>query len=64
MVKALKLYDQIAPYLKKNTDQNLIVQKKATVLKVLQERDTRAAKAGVSWSEPNERCPGTWVDLF
>ncbi|MBN2436254.1 MAG: hypothetical protein JXK07_13395 [Spirochaetes bacterium] len=64
MIKALKLYDQIAPYLKKKADQDLIVQKKATVLKVLQERDTRAAKAGVSWSQPNERCPGTWVDSF
>ncbi|MBN1292358.1 MAG: hypothetical protein JXB48_11010 [Candidatus Latescibacteria bacterium] len=64
MIKAYNLYNQFLPYLKNKTDHNLIMQKKTALLKVIQERDSRAAKAGVDWSAPNERCPDTWVDAF
>jgi len=64
MLKVVNLYDAFYPYLINRNDQNLIVQKRAALVKVIQERDARAAKAGVDWSAPNERCPDTWADFF
>jgi len=64
MIKVVNLYDAFFPYLKNKNDQNLIIQKRASMVKVIQERDVRAAKAGADWSAKNERCPDTWADFF
>jgi len=64
MVKVISIYDAVAPYLKNKNDNGLLFQRKQYVLKVIEERDAQAKKAGVSWVDSEGRCPSTWAETF
>jgi hypothetical protein len=64
MVKAVELYKKMVQILTVKEDQAFLLKRIGSLQAIIDDRDTKAAAAGIDWSHPNQNCPTTWVKDF
>jgi len=64
MIKAISLYKTMTKYLTVKKDQELLLKRIGSLQAIVDDRDKKAAAAGIDWSQPNQNCPATWVKDF
>lgn len=64
MIKAISLYKTMTKYLTVKKDQELLLKRIGSLQAIVDDRDKKAAAAGIDWGQPNKNCPATWVKDF